>query len=166
MRNHEKKKSHVEILCMPVLQMGLLVRPFPFCASVPPCRPSATPSLSCLLPYSIPFDAVSICRNPASSSRASLRSSILMPNILSQSTLSHAKNTFLSLPVSFQNFKYRWMIFHAEDRARAGSHSSHPSLGAVLFFQIQYQWGQVPGCFDGVLRVSRGRRSITRSPAL
>jgi hypothetical protein len=32
----------------------------------------------------------------------------------------------------------------------------HPSLGAVLFFQAQYQWGQVLGCFDCVLEVLEG----------
>jgi hypothetical protein len=58
---------------------------------VPPLRP-VDPSPS--------FDIVNICANLASTSRDSLQSSILMPNILSQSTLSPAKNTFPSLPVS------------------------------------------------------------------
>jgi hypothetical protein len=46
--------------------------------------------------FPIPFDLVNICASFASPCRDSLQFSILMPNIMSQSILSPAKNTFLS----------------------------------------------------------------------
>jgi hypothetical protein len=55
----------------------------------------------CHASFPIPFEIINICANLASTSRDSLQSSILMPNILSQSMLSPAKNAFPSLPVSF-----------------------------------------------------------------
>jgi len=79
-----------------------LVRPH----FVPPLRAQST-SRHLLRPYHaffpIPFHTVNICANFASSSRDSLQSSNLMPNIrvLYQITLSPAKKRVPYLPVSF-----------------------------------------------------------------
>jgi hypothetical protein len=70
--------------------------------------------------FPIPFDNVDICANLASTSRDSLQSSILMPNILSQSTLSPAKNAFPSLPVSFDFSEFKGFESSPTSKIRPG----------------------------------------------
>jgi hypothetical protein len=87
---------------------GRLARP-------PPIRPvDRSPSLCpCHAFFLVPFNTVNICANLASSSRGSLQSSILMPNILSQSTiLSPAKNAFPSLPDFSVLFLHTIFLIH------------------------------------------------------
>jgi hypothetical protein len=58
------------------------------------------------------------------------------------------------------------------ERAVFRHSSGHPSLSTMLFFQAQYQWGQVLGPFDCVLEGLKGtfhmywKSSLYRCPVI